>query len=41
MHISLTGRGVQNEDYKPELARLATASALYSAKVPALQFSKV
>ncbi|MGA3372946.1 MAG: hypothetical protein ABSC48_14415 [Terracidiphilus sp.] len=31
----------QNEWHKPELARLAAASALDTARVPALQFGEI
>jgi hypothetical protein len=41
MHCRITEMDGQNEWYKPELARLAAASALDTARVPALQFGEV
>jgi hypothetical protein len=37
----MTGREGRHEQFKPELARLAAASALDTAQVPAMQFSEI
>jgi hypothetical protein len=41
MHCRMTEMDGQNEWYKPELARLATASALDTARAPTLQFGEI
>jgi hypothetical protein len=37
----ITGRGGENEQHKPELARVVASLALLQAKVPTLQFSAI
>jgi hypothetical protein len=37
----MTGKKGQYESFEPKLARLVTASALDTAKVPALQFCEI
>jgi hypothetical protein len=41
MHYRITEMDGQNEYHKTKLARLAAASALDTAKVPALQFDEI